>query len=219
VNRKLTLNYGIRYDNNGNPYVDSALPGGSAPPNVIAKHDSWLGFELRVANCGRCIQSSVECIPSDRNWIFSRVLGLRTNHPQTGSGWFGAALDYSATCQPLGKRRESLGNNAPGPPRQPSLTHGSHCAASLRPWNAEPLSIRVYLSCIRGTPLNASGALSALTSRWPLFNRTWACQVHGRGSGALERQLTTNLTASFGYAGTHSSNLIIVWRQHGRHEL
>lgn len=61
VNRKLTITYGVRYDNDGKPYVDDALPGKSsgAPPNVISNMTLGSGsnFAAKIANAAFKVQS------------------------------------------------------------------------------------------------------------------------------------------------------------------
>ncbi|HEX4030723.1 MAG TPA: TonB-dependent receptor [Terracidiphilus sp.] len=213
ASRKLTVNYGIRYDNNGNPYVDSALPGSSfpdAPPNVISNMTLGSGsnFASRIAGAAFKVQPNV--YPSDRNWIFSPRVGLAYAPFADGKwvvrGGFGLFHDLPT----LGNQENLLGNNAPGPTVPTFFSNGSTAPPVFSTGTQNHYPFGFTYPAFVGTPLDAAGgivgsniSMGAVQQNLPIAN-TWSW------SAAVERQLTSQMTASFGYSGTHSSKLIIV---------
>jgi hypothetical protein len=210
VNRKLTLNYGIRYDNNGNPYVDSALPGGGAPPNVIANMTLGSGsnFSQQIAGAVFKVQSNV--YPSDRNWIFSPRVGLAYEPSADGKWVVRGGIGLFRDLPTLGNEENLLGNNAPGPTVPTFFNNGSTAPPifGLGTQNHYPFGF-TYPAFV-GTPLNASGGIVGSNISMGAVQQNLSMPFTWSWSGALERQLSSNMTASFGYVGTHSSNLIIV---------
>ncbi len=212
VNRKLTVNYGLRYDNNGNPYVDSALPGKSsgAPPNVISNMvlGSGSNFAQRIANASFKVQSHV--YPSDRNWIFSPRVGLAYD-PTTGSKWvIRGGLGLFHDLPTLGNEENLLGNNAPGPTVPTFFGNGSTAPPvfGLGKQNHYPYGF-TYPAFV-GTPLDAQGGIVGSNISMGAVQQDLSIPNTLVWSAAVERQLTPTLTASLGYSGTHSSNLIVV---------
>ena len=107
VNRKLTVNYGIRYDNDGNPYV--ALKG-----TVLANLHLASGSNMaqRIAGASMVQQSNV--FNHDINWIFSPRGGFAYDPFGTGKwvirGGFGVFHDYVT----LGNAENDLGEQSAG---------------------------------------------------------------------------------------------------------
>jgi hypothetical protein len=210
VNRKLTANFGLRYDNNGNPYVDSALPGGGAPPNVIANMTlgSASTFSQKIANAVFKVQPNV--FPSDRNWIFSPRGGLAYDPFGNGKWVVRGGVGLFHDLPTLGNEENLLGNNAPGPTTPTFYSNGSTAPPvfGLGTQNHYPYGF-TYPAFV-GQPLDAAGGIvgsnisMGAVQQDLIAPRTWVW------SGAIERQLTSNMTASFGYSGSHSSRLLIV---------
>lgn len=212
VNRKLTINYGIRYDNNGNPYVDSALPAKSsgAPPNVISNMTLGSGsnFAEKVASASFKVQSHV--YPSDRNWIFSPRVGLAFDPNQNGKWVIRGGVGLFHDLPTLGNEENLLGNNAPGPTVPTFFGNGSTAPPvfGLGTQNHYPYGF-TYPAFV-GTPLDANGGIIGSNISMGAVQQNLSIPNTWVWSTAVERQLTANLTASLGYSGTHSSNLIIV---------
>lgn len=213
VNRKLTVNYGLRYDNNGNPYVDSALPGGSfpnAPKNVISNMTLGSGsnFASRIANAVFKVQPNV--YPSDRNWIFSPRAGFAYDPLSNGKWVFRGGIGLFHDLPTLGNQENLLGNNAPGPTVPTFFSNGSTAAPVFSTGTQNHYPFGFTYPAFVGTPLDSAGgivgsniSMGAVQQNLPIENTIgW--------SAAVERQLTSNMTASFGYSGTHSSNVLIV---------
>lgn len=212
VSRKLTINYGVRYDNNGNPYVDEALPPKSfgAPPNVISNMvlGSGANFAEKIANASFKVQPNV--YPSDRNWIFSPRVGLAYD-PTLGGKWVirgGVGLFHDLPT--LGNEENLLGNNAPGPTVPTFFSNGSTAPPvfGLGTQNKYPFGF-TYPAFV-GTPLDAKGGIVGSNISMGAVQQDLSMPNTVGWSTAVERQITSNLTASVGYSGTHSSNLIIV---------
>jgi hypothetical protein len=213
VNRKLTVNYGVRYDNNGNPYVDSALPGSSfpgAPANVISNMTLGTGsnFASQIANAVFKVQPNV--YPSDRNWIFSPRVGFAYSPLANGKWVARGGVGLFRDLPTLGNQENLLGNNAPGPTVPTFFSNGSTAPPvfSTGTQNHYPFGF-VYPAFV-GTPLDAAGGIIGSNISMGAVQQNLPIASTLSWSGALERQITSRMTASFGYVGTHSSNLIIV---------
>ncbi len=212
VNRKLTLNYGLRYDNNGNPYVDEALPPKSfnAPKNVIANMVLGSGSNLatRVANAIFRVQPNV--YPSDRNWIFSPRGGFAYSPLESGKWVIRGGVGLFRDLPTLGNQENLLGNNAPGPTVPTFFNNGSTAPPSFGFGTQNHYPFGFTYPAFVGTPLDAAGGIVGSNIGMGAVQQNLTMPYTVSWTGAVERQLTSNMTASVGYVGTHSSNLIIV---------
>lgn len=212
VNRKLTVNYGVRYDNNGNPYVDEALPPKSfdAPANVISNMTlaSGSSFSGQIANAVFKVQPNV--YPSDRNWIFSPRVGLAYDPTLSGKWVIRGGVGLFHDLPTLGNEENLLGNNAPGPTVPTFFSNGSTAPPifGLGTQNHYPFGF-TYPAFV-GTPLDANGGIVGSNISMGAVQQNLSTPNTVNWSAAIERQLTPSLTASIGYAGTHSSDLIVV---------
>lgn len=203
VSHKLNINYGIRYDNDGNPYV--ALKG-----TVLANLHLASGSNIAQKIAGASMVEQKNVFNHDINWIFSPRAGFAYDPIGNGKwvirGGIGIFHDYIT----LGNAENDLGSNPPGPITPTFLNDGStakpifgYGTQNKYPWGFQyPAFVGKALDSkggivgaqvgVNGNDLNLS---APNTYNWSL---------------ALERQLTSNMTASFGYVGTHSDNLIVV---------
>ncbi|MBS1802358.1 MAG: TonB-dependent receptor [Acidobacteria bacterium] len=212
ASRKLTINYGIRYDNNGNPYVDEALPGKSsgAPPNVISNMTLGSGsnFAAKVADASFKVQLHV--YPSDRNWIFSPRVGLAYD-PTTNGKWVirgGVGLFHDLLT--LGNEENLLGNNAPGPTVPTFFGNGSTAPPSFGLGTQNHYPYGFDYPAFVGTPLDSHGGIVGSNISMGAVQQNLSIPNTLVWSAAVERQITSTLTASLGYSGTHSSKLVVV---------
>ena len=213
VTRNLTVNYGIRYDNNGNPYVDSALPGSSfpkAPKNVISNMTLGSGsnFASQIANAVFKVQPNV--YPSDRNWIFSPRAGFAYD-PFGNEKWVirgGIGLFHDLPT--LGNQENLLGNNAPGPTVPTFFSNGSTAPPVFSTGTQNHYPFGFTYPAFVGTPLDSAGGIIGSNISMGAVQQDLPIENTVGWSAAIERQLTSNMTASFGYSGTHSSNVLIV---------
>lgn len=201
VSRKLTVNYGIRYDNFGNPYV--ALKG-----TVLANFHLGSGstFQQRIANGYMKQQNHV--FNHDLNWVFSPRAGFAYDPTGNGKwvvrGGVGLYHDYFT----LGNAENGLGSNPPGPVVPTFYNNGStappifgYGTQNTYPFGfpyprfqAEQLDAK---GGIVGQQLNVGGVDVGLSTPHTL---NWSL--------AVEHQLTQNLVATVEYVGSHSGNLV-----------
>jgi len=201
VNRKLTVNYGIRYDNFGNPYV--ALAG-----TVLANFHlaSGSGFADQVANGIMKQQSHV--FNHDMNYIFSPRGGVAFD--PFGSGkWVargGFGLFHNEFT--LGNAENGLKGNPPGYIVPTFYNNGSTAAPifGYGTQNKQPFGFPA--PAFVGKPLDAKGGIEGAQNGVGGTSPSMSAPDALDWSAGLEHQLRTNLVASFEYQGSHGYNLV-----------
>lgn len=199
--RKLTLNYGIRYDNFGNPYV--ALPGTVLANLHLA---SGSNFEDQVANAVMTQQSHV--FNHDLNWNFSPRGGFAFDPSGSGNwvvrGGIGLYHDYFT----LGNAENGLKGNPPGPIVPTFFSNGSTAPPIFGYGTQNKIPFGFPYPAFQGQPLNAKGGIVGSqisvggndVSLGSPFTLNWTLSI--------EHQITRDMIASIGYVGSHSGNLI-----------
>jgi hypothetical protein len=201
VNRKTTINYGIRYDNYGNPYV--ALAGTVLANFHLASASS---FADQVANGIMTQQSHV--FNQDMNWVFSPRFGVA--YDPTGSGrWVargGFGLFHNEFT--LGNAENGLKGNPPGYVVPTFYNNGSTAAPifGYGTQNTEPFGFPA--PAFVGTTLDAKGGIVGAQNGVGGTSPSMSAPDALDWSAGLEHQLKTNLVASVGYQGSHGYNLI-----------
>lgn len=201
VNRKMTVNYGIRYDNYGNPYV--ALAG-----TVLANFHlaSASAFADQVANGVMMQQTHV--FNHDMNWVFSPRFGVA--YDPTGSGkWVargGFGLFHNEFT--LGNAENGLKGNPPGYVVPTFYNNGSTAAPifGYGTQNSQPFGFPA--PAFVGTTLDAKGGIVGAQNGVGGTSPTMSAPDALDWSAGLEHQLKSNLVASVGYQGSHGYNLI-----------
>jgi hypothetical protein len=202
VSQKLTVNYGVRYDNFGNPYVKLA---GTVLANLHLATAS-ANFEDQVAGGVMTQQSHV--FNNDLNWNFSPRGGFAYDPSGSGSwvvrGGIGLYHDYFT----LGNAENGLKGNPPGPVVPTFFNNGSTAPPIFGLGTQNMVPFGFPYPAFQGAPLNAKGGIvgsqisvggtdvnlkASSTTNWTL---------------TIEHQITRDMTASIGYVGSHSGNLI-----------
>ena len=197
----MTVNYGIRYDNFGNPYV--ALAG-----TVLANFHlaSASTFADQVANGVMTQQSHV--FNKDMNWVFSPRFGVA--YDPTGSGkWVargGFGLFHNEFT--LGNAENGLKGNPPGYVVPTFYSNGSTAAPifGYGTQNTEPFGFPA--PAFVGTTLDAKGGIVGAQNGVGGTSPSMSSPDALDWSAGLERQLRANLVASVGYQGSHGYNLV-----------
>jgi len=200
--RKLTVNYGLRYDNFGNPYV--ALKG-----TVLANFHLGTGssFAEQVANGSMTQQSHV--FNGDINWVFSPRAGVAWDPFGNGKWVVRGGVGLFHNEYTLGNAENGLKGNPPGYVEPTFYNNGSTAAPIFSYGTKNTVPFGFTVPAFVGAPLDAKGGIAGSqisvggtsVSMSPQPTITW--------TGGLERQLNSNLVASFGYSGTHSWDLVL----------
>ena len=203
VNRKLTFNYGVRYDNDGNPYV--ALKG-----TVLANLHLAQGSNMAERISGAVMKQQSNVFSHDINWIFSPRVGVAfdpfNDHKWAIRGGFGVFHDYVT----LGNAENDLGSNPPGPVVPTFYNNGSTAAPIFGYGTQNTYPFGFQFPAFQGQPLDAKGGIPGSQISVSGNDLNLSAPFTLNWSAAVERQLSSNMVASFAYAGTHSDNLLIV---------
>lgn len=203
LNRKMTINYGLRYDNFGNPYV--ALKGTVLANLHLASASNMAD---RIAGAKMVQQSNV--FNHDINWVFSPRVGIAydpfSSHKWAIRGGFGVYHDYVT----LGNSENDLGSNPPGPVVPTFYNNGTTAPPIFGYGTQNKYPFGFPFPAFQGQPLDAKGGIAGSQISVSGNDLNLSAPITMNWSAAVERQLSANLTASFAYTGTHSDNLLIV---------
>ncbi len=197
--RRLTVNYGIRYDNYGNPYPVAGTP--------LANFHLGSGSTMaeRVTNGVNTPQSHV--YDHDMNWVFSPRVGAAWDPTGSGKwvlrGGYGIYRDWVT----LGNAENNLKGNPPGFVLPTFFNNGSTAAPIFGYGTQNKYPFGFPYPAFQGAPLDAKGGIPGAQiavggvdgSLKSPYTHTW--------SVTLERQLTNDTVASIGYVGQHSGDL------------
>jgi len=201
ANRRLTVNYGIRYDNFGNPYV--ALAG-----TVLANFHltSASNFAQQVANGIMTEQSHV--FNSDMNWIFSPRVGVAYD-PFGNGKWVvrgGFGLFHNEFT--LGNAENGLKGNPPGFIVPTFYNNGSTAAPIFGYGTQNNVPFGFPAPAFVGQPLDAKGGITGAQNSVGGTDPAMSAPDALDWSAGVEHQLLPNVVASVGYQGSHGYNLI-----------
>jgi hypothetical protein len=202
VNRKLTVNYGIRYDNFGNPYV--ALKG-----TVLANFHLASGSNIAQEVAGGHMTEQSHVFSHDINYVFSPRFGVAydpfANGKWVARGGFGLFHDEFT----LGNAENGLKGNPPGFVVPTFYNNGSTAKPVFSYGTKNTYPFGFQYPAFVGAPLDAKGGIAGSQISVGGTSVELSSPNTLNWSAGLERQLTSNLTASLGYTGTHSSNLVV----------
>jgi hypothetical protein len=200
--QNLTLNYGIRYDNFGNPSV--ALAG-----TVLANFHVADGPTFEDGIAGGIMKRQNHVFNHDLNWNFSPRAGFAYDPFGKGRwvvrGGIGLYHDYFT----LGNAENGLGSNPPGPTVPTFFNNGSTAPPIFGYGTQNKYPFGFPYPAFQAEQLDAKGGIvgsqigvggvdvnlkSPNTLNWTL---------------TIEKEVTSNMVASIGYVGSHSGNLVV----------
>lgn len=199
--KRLTINYGIRYDNGGN--TNTALAG-----TVLANfHPATAStFAESIANGVMTKQSNV--FAHDLNWIFSPRVGLAYDLLGDSKwvlrGGVGLYHDYFT----LGNSENGLAGNPPGPIKPNFFNNGSTAPPIFSYGTQNKYPFGFTYPAFVGSPLDAKGGIVGSQAGVGGVDPNLGAPRTENWSVTLEHQITRDMVASVGYVGSHSGNLI-----------
>ncbi len=201
ASRKVTVNYGLRYDNFGNAY-----PKGNT---VLANFHlaSGSSFPEQVANGFVTQQGHV--YNHDLNWVFSPRAGFAYS-PDDASKWLihggiGLYHDYFT----LGNSENGLNGNPPSYVVPTFYNNGSTAAPIFGYGTQNTYPFGFQYPAFGGQPLNSKGGLAGSQIAIGGVNESLASPFTLNFSLAVDRQVTPDFVVSLGYVGSHSGNLVV----------
>jgi len=197
--RRLTINYGIRYDNFGNPYPVAGTP--------LANWHLGSGSTMaeQIANGVNTVQGHV--YNHDMNWIFSPRVGVAWDPTGSGKwvvrGGYGIYRDWVT----LGNAENNLKGNPPGFVLPTFFNDGSTAAPIFGYGTSNTYPFGFPYPAFQGTPLDAKGGIPGQQIMVGGVDGELKAPYTNTWSVTVERQLTNSMVASVGYVGQHSGDL------------
>jgi hypothetical protein len=200
ASKKLTLNYGVRYDNFGNAYPSLA---GTGLSNLHLAAGST--FQERVAGAVMTPQSHV--FPHDLNYVFSPRGGFAYS-PDSDKwlvhGGIGLFHDYFT----LGNSENGLSGNPPGFARPTFKNDGSTAAPIFGFGTQNTYPFGFPYPAFQGRPLDAKGGIAGQQIGVAGVASDLRSPYTINFSLAVDRQITPGFVVSLGYVGSHSGDLV-----------
>jgi hypothetical protein len=206
--RRLTLNYGLRYDNFGNPHptdVHGAVTSSSPLSNFILP--SAGSFQQQIENAVLTPVSHV--FNHDMNWIFSPRGGFAYDPRGDGKWVVRGGFGMYRELFTLGNAENGLRGNPPGflvPTFERNITSSAPIFSVGTSANY-PFGYTYPVSAA-GTPPDSKGGFPGQYEFAGAVARNLSPPTTMNWSLGVERQILRNLNASLGYAGSHSYNQI-----------
>ncbi len=201
ASKKLTVNYGVRYDNFGNAYPSLA---GTGLSNLHLGSGS--SFAEQVANAKLTPQSHV--FPGDLNYVFSPRGGFAFSPSESSKllvhGGIGLFHDYFT----LGNSENGLSGNPPGFARPTFKNDGSTAAPIFGFGTQNSFPLGFPYPAFQGQPLDAKGGIAGAQIGISGVDSNLKSPFTLNFNIAVDRQITPGFVASIGYVGSHSGNLI-----------
>jgi hypothetical protein len=197
--RRLTVNYGVRYDNYGNPYPTAGTP--------LANFHLGSGATLAEQTANGVNVQQKHVYNQSMNWIFSPRVGVAWDPTGSGTwvlrGGYGVYRDWVT----LGNAENNLKGNPPGFVLPTFYNNGSTAAPIFGYGTSNKYPFGFPYPAFQGTPLDSKGGIPGAQITVGGVDGNLKSPYTSTWSATLQRSLTQNLVASVGYVGQHSGNL------------
>lgn len=202
ITKRLTVNYGIRYDDFGN--TSPSLAGGLGLANFSLGTGSTLQQKIATGSMSAVNQ----VLNHDMNWVFSPRAGLAYDPKGDGKyvirGGFGVYHDLFT----VGNSENGLRGNPPGPIEPTFLNNGSTAAPVFGFGTQNMYPFGYTYPAFSAGALDSHGGIPGSQIGVGGVDRNLSSPRTLGYSATIERQLSNQFVASVGYVGSHSDNLI-----------
>ncbi len=208
IKSNLTLIYGLRWDDFGNPYV--ALKG-----TILANFHLGPGatFNDRVATG---IMKQQNNVLSNPIWnIWSPRFGVAWDPAKNGSWVVRAGFGMYHDMPTLGNMENGLNSNPPGFIVPTFYSNGTTAAPIFALGTSNKVPFGFPYPAFQGHPLNAQGGVVGSQASVGGVDVNLTAPTTFNYSATLEHKLLGNLVASAGYSGSRSYNIITGYGQTG----
>lgn len=196
---RLTINYGLRYDNFGNPYPIAGTP--------LANFHLGSGSTMAEQVTNGINRQQNHVYNQDMNWIFSPRAGAAWD--VTGSskwvlrGGYGIYRDWVT----LGNAENNLKGNPPGFVLPTFYNNGSTAAPIFGYGTQNTYPFGFPYPAFQGSPLDAKGGIAGAQIAVGGVDGNLKSPYTETWSVSLEHEFTNDMVASVGYVGQHSGDL------------
>ncbi|MBB5330308.1 TonB-dependent receptor [Tunturiibacter gelidoferens] len=201
VSHKLTINYGLRYDNFGNAYPSLA---GTGLSNFHLGSGST--FQQQVANGVMTAQTHV--YKSDMNYVFSPRVGFAYSPGSDDKTLVHAGIGLYHDYFTLGNSENGLSANPPGFVRPTFFNNGSTAPPIFGYGTQNVYPFGFQYPAFQGMPLDAKGGIAGSQIGVGGVDGNLKSPYTVNFSLAVDRQITPGFVVSIGYVGSYSNNLI-----------
>lgn len=200
--RKLTVNYGLRYDNYGNP--DVALSG-----TVLANFHLGTGSTFADQVASGIMKQQGNVFSHDINWVFSPRAGVAWDPFGNGKWVVRGGVGLFHNEYTLGNAENGLKGNPPGYVVPTFYNNGSTAAPVFSYGTSNKVPFGFTVPAFVGTPLDAKGGIAGAQIGVGGTEVNMSPQPSVTWSAGVERQLGSNIVGSLGYTGTHAWDLVL----------
>ncbi len=211
ASKRLTLNYGIRYDNYGNPYP--SLAGTISAPFFLGSGST---FQERIAN-GFLKQQS-HALNHTLNWNFAPRVGAAYDITGNGNWVFNGGFGIYHDQLTLGNMADILKGNPPNWVSPTFFSDGSTAPPIYGSGTQNTYPFGFTYPNYVGKPLDAKGGQPGAQIAVGSVDVNAHSPTAYNWSAGIQHSLTRGLVASASYVGSHADNIFLAGLNQGANQ-
>ncbi len=209
--KRLTLNYGLRYDNYGNPYP--SLKGTISAP---FHRGSGSTFQQQIANGFTKVQSNA--LNQSINWNFAPRVGAAWDITGNGNWVFNGGFGIYHDMITLGNMADILKGNPPNWTAPTFYNDGSTAPPIFGFGTKDTYPFGFPYPAYVGKPLDAKGGQVGSEISIGAVDVNVHSPTSYNWSAGIQRSLTRNVVASASYVGSHTGGILLAGLNQGANQ-